>query len=223
MVLEKRQLENVRPNHATFVSVLRACAHIGHAEKGWHYFHAMRSGYGLDPQLEHYTCMVDILGRSGEVNEALKLIREMPFEADAVIWRTVLSICKIHGNVEVAETAANSILQLEPQDSAAYVLLSNIYADAGMWGEVTEMRKIMRYNYLKKEPGCSWIEVKEEVHTFLVGDKAHPRCKEIYEKLDVLIGEMKWDGYVPDFDFVLDEEIEELQEQEELRSFMCVM
>jgi pentatricopeptide repeat protein len=223
MTFENMQLENVRPNHATFVSVLRACAHIGHAEKGWHYFHAMMSGYGLDPQLEHYTCMVDILGRSGEVNEALKLIREMPFEADAVIWRTVLSICKIHGNVEVAETAANSILQLEPQDSAAYVLLSNIYADAGMWGEVTEMRKIMRYNYLKKEPGCSWIEVKEEVHTFLVGDKAHPRCKEIYEKLDVLIGEMKWDGYVPDFDFVLDEEIEELQEQEELRSFMCVM
>ncbi|XP_059449128.1 pentatricopeptide repeat-containing protein At3g02330, mitochondrial [Corylus avellana] len=220
---ENMQLVNVRPNHATFVSVLRACAHIGHAEKGWHYFHAMRSDYGFDPQLEHYTCMVDILGRSGKVNEALKLIQEMPFEADAVIWRTLLSICKIHGNVEVAEKAANSILQLEPQDSSAYVLLSNIYADAGMWVEVTEMRKIMRYNYLKKEPGCSWIEVLDEVHTFLVGDKAHPRCKEIYEKLDVLIGEMKWDGYVPHFDFVLDEEIEELQEQEELRSSMNVM
>lgn len=214
---ENMQLENVKPNHATFVSVLRACGHIGHVEKGLHYFHAM-SDYGLDPQLEHYSCIVDILGRSGKVTEALKLIQEMPFEADAVLWRTLLSICKIHGNVEVAEKAANCIHRLDPQDASAYVLLSNIYADAGMWDQFTETRKIMRYNYLKKEPGCSWIEVKDEVHTFLVGDKAHPKCKEIYEKLDVLIGEMKLYGYVLDIDFVLDEEVTELEEQEELRS-----
>nr|POE83058.1 pentatricopeptide repeat-containing protein [Quercus suber] len=144
----------------------------------------------------------------------------MPFEADDIIWRNLLSICMMHGNVEVAEKAANSLLQLDPQDSSAYILLSNIYAYAGMWGEVSEMRKIMKYNKLKKEPGCSWIEVKDEVHTFLVCDKAHPRCKDIYEKLGVLINEMKRDGYVPDIDFVLDEGTEELEEQEELRS--CV-
>ena len=80
----------------------------------------------------------------------------------------------------------------------------------------------MKYNKLRKEPGCSWIEVKDEVHTFLVGDKAHPRCKEIYEKLHVLIGEMKWDD-VPDIDFVLDEGTEELKEQEDLSSCMYVM
>ncbi|KAG2715369.1 hypothetical protein I3843_03G075700 [Carya illinoinensis] len=220
---ENMQLENLKPNHATFVSVLRACGHIGHVEKGLHYFQSMLSDYGLNPQLEHYSCMVDILGKSGKVNEALKLIQEMPFEADAVIWRTLLSICKIHGNVEVAEKAANFILQLDPQDSAVYVLLSNIYADAGMWDEVTEMRKVMRQNYLKKEPGCSWIEVKDEVHAFLVGDKAHPRCKDVYEKLDMLTEEMKWVGYLPDIDFVPAEEIEELQEQEELRACIDVI
>jgi pentatricopeptide repeat protein len=164
---ENMQLENLKPNHSTFVSVLRACGHIGHVEKGLRYFHAMLSDYGLDPQLEHYSCMVDILGRSGKVNEALNLIQELPFEADDIIWRNLLSICMIHGNVEVAEKAANSILQLDPQDSSAYILLSNIYADARMWGEVSEMRKIMKYNKLRKEPGCSWIEVKDEFTRFL--------------------------------------------------------
>ncbi|KAA8530492.1 hypothetical protein F0562_005201 [Nyssa sinensis] len=191
-IFDDMRLENVKPNHATFVSVLRACAHMGLVEKGLHYFHSMQSDYGLDPQLEHYSCMVDILGRSGQVSDALKLIHEMPFEADDVIWRTLLSICKMHGNVEVAEKAASSLLQLDSQDSAACVLLSNIYADAGMWDGVSKMRKMMRHNRLKKEPGCSWIEVKSEVHMFLVGDKVHPRSREIYEKLDVLTNEMKW-------------------------------
>ncbi|CBI16904.3 unnamed protein product, partial [Vitis vinifera] len=213
-IFEYMQLENVKPNHATFLAVLRACGHMGLVEKGLHYFHSMLSNYGLDPQLEHYSCVVDIMGRSGQVSKALELIEGMPFEADAVIWRTLLSICKIHGNVEVAEKAAYSILQLEPEDSAAYVLLSNIYANAGMWNEVTKLRKMMRFNGLKKEPGCSWIEIKSEVHAFLVGDKAHPRSKEIYENLDVLTDEMKWVGYMPDTDFILnDDELRSLQNQ----------
>ncbi|XP_059670504.1 pentatricopeptide repeat-containing protein At3g02330, mitochondrial [Cornus florida] len=216
-VFEDMQLEDVKPNHATFLAVLRACAHVGLVEKGQHYFHSMQSDYGLDPQLEHYSCMVDILGRSGHVRDALKLIHEMPFEADDVIWRTLLSICRMHGNVEVAEKAASSLLQLDPQDSSACVLLSNIYADAGMWDEVSKMRKMMRYSSLKKEPGCSWIEVQSEVHMFFVGDKAHPRCNEIYEKLDVLTGEMKWVGYVTDIDFILDDKETEHEHIEELR------
>ncbi|KAF2313717.1 hypothetical protein GH714_012857 [Hevea brasiliensis] len=215
---ENMQLQNVNPNHATFVSVLRACAHMGLVDKGLHYFNAMVSEYGLDPQLEHYSCLVDIIGRSGRVGEALRLIQEMPFEADAVLWRTLLSICKIHGNVEIAERATNSILQLDPQDSSAYILLSNIYANAGMWAKVSEMRKMMRHNKLKKEPGCSWIEVKDEVHAFLVGDKGHGKCEEIYEVLGLLIGEMNWDGYTPDVDFSFDEEAEEYELAQELRT-----
>ncbi|KAL7141184.1 hypothetical protein ABFS83_08G036300 [Erythranthe nasuta] len=197
-IFEKMQIERVPPNHATFVAILRACAHIGLVEEALHYFNSMKIEYGLNPQLEHYSSMVDILGRSGRLVEALKLIQEMPFEADDVIWRTLLSICRMHGNVEVAEEAANYLLRLDPQDSSAYVLLSNIYADAEMWDQVSKMRKIMRRGRMKKEPGCSWIEIQSEVHMFLVGDKAHMSCEDIYMNLDLLFDEMKWDGCVPD-------------------------
>ncbi|KAL5554974.1 hypothetical protein UlMin_037210 [Ulmus minor] len=215
-VFENMQLENVKPNYATFVSVLRACAHIGNVERGKHYFLTMQTVYNLSPQLDHYSCMVDIIGRSGQLNEALRLIEEMPFEPDAVIWRTMLSICTLHGNIELAERAARSILQLDPQDSAAYVLLSNIYADSGMWNEMSQMRRAMRCNKIKKEPGCSWIEVKDEVHAFLVGEKAHPRCKEIYERLHLLFDEMKGAGYMPYNHF---DELENEECEEELRNF----
>lgn len=205
-IFEDMQLQGVKPNHATFVSVLRACAHMGLVQTGLHYFHSMSNDFGLDPRLEHYSCIVDILGRSGQVSDALKFIKEMPFQADDVIWRTLLSICKMHGDVEVAEEAANSLLRLDPHDSSAFILLSNIYADAGMWDEVSKMRKVMRCSGMKKEPGCSWIEVKSDLHMFLVGDKAHPRREQIYENLDLLIAEMKWAGYVPDGDFLLKDE-----------------
>nr|XP_009767912.1 PREDICTED: pentatricopeptide repeat-containing protein At3g02330 [Nicotiana sylvestris] len=184
-IFEKMQLEDVRPNHATFLAVLRACAHIGLVEKG----------------------------RAGQISEALKLIQDMPIEADDVIWRTLLSMCKMHGNVEVAEKAAKFLLQLDPEDSSSHILLSNIYADAGMWKEVAEMRKVMRYGGLKKEPGCSWIEIKSVLHMFLVGDKAHPRCKEIYENLDALIYEMKRASHILDDEFLLSCEATEDEHQ----------
>ncbi|XP_011658917.1 pentatricopeptide repeat-containing protein At3g02330, mitochondrial isoform X2 [Cucumis sativus] len=205
--------ENIKPNHATFVSVLRACSHVGNAKKGLFYFQKMASIYALEPQLEHYSCMVDILGRSGQVEEALRLIQDMPFEADAIIWRTLLSICKIQGNVEVAEKAASSLLKLDPEDSSAYTLLSNIYADAGMWQQVSKIRQTMRSHNLKKEPGCSWIEVKDEVHTFLVCDKAHPKCEMIYSLLDLLICDMRRSGCAPEIDTIQVEEVEENRHQ----------
>lgn len=204
-MFERMQSENIRPNNATFVALLRACGHVGLLDEGISYFNLMTHHYKLEPQIEHYSCMMDIVGRAKGIHEALKLIYGMPCDADAVIWRTLLSICKMYGNVEVAEVAATNILQLEPDDSSTYILLSNIYAEAGRWGEVSKLRRIMRQGMLKKEPGCSWIEVMSEMHTFLVGDKAHPKCREIYEVLDVLIGEMKWVGYVPDMEFFLDD------------------
>ncbi|KAI8534284.1 hypothetical protein RHMOL_Rhmol10G0078400 [Rhododendron molle] len=215
-VFDEMQVEGVKPDHATFVSVLRVCAHMGLVEKGLHYFYSMSSDFGLDPQLEHFSCIVDILGRSGQVSHALRFIHEMPFQADDVIWRTLLSICKMHGAVEVAEEAANSLLRLDPHDSSAYILLSNIYADAGMWDQVSKMRRVMKCSGMKKEPGCSWIEVKSNLHMFLVGDKAHPRREQIYENLDLLLAEMKWAGYVPDTDFVLLDEDTEGEHVEEL-------
>ncbi|XP_072969663.1 pentatricopeptide repeat-containing protein At3g02330, mitochondrial isoform X2 [Typha angustifolia] len=214
-MFERMQSQNVRPNHATFIAVLRACGHVGLADEGMHLFQLMTHHYKLEPQLEHFACMVDIVGRSKGPHEALELINNMPFEADAVIWRTLLGVCKLHRNVEVAELAASNILLTDPNDSAAYVLLSNVYAESGRWGEVSKMRRIMRQSRLKKEPGCSWIDVKNEMHMFLVGDKAHPRCRELYERLNELIGEMKWAGYVPILDsFILGEEEESADQQE---------
>ncbi|KAM0942604.1 putative tetratricopeptide-like helical domain superfamily, DYW domain-containing protein [Dioscorea sansibarensis] len=194
-IFERMQQENVKPNHATFLAVLRACGHAGLVDVGERYFDMMTGHYKLQPQLEHYSCMVDLIGRTKGVHEALEVINKMPFEADDIIWRTLLSACKIQGDVEVAEIAARNILSLDPEDSSAYVLLSNIYAEAGRWTDVSKLRKTMRRSRLKKEPGCSWIELKNKTHAFLVGDKAHPRSEEIYERLDELIEEMKWIGY----------------------------
>ncbi|XP_075501271.1 LOW QUALITY PROTEIN: pentatricopeptide repeat-containing protein At3g02330, mitochondrial-like [Primulina tabacum] len=219
-IFEKMQLEKVIPHHSTFVAVLRACAHIGLVENASHYFNLMQTDYGLEPQLEHFSSMVEILGQSGRLVEALRLIQDMPFEADDVIWRTLLSICKIRGNVEVAEKAASSLLKLDPEDSSAYVLLSNIYADAEMWDEVSKMRKVMRHSGLKKEPGCSWIQVQSELHMFLVGDKAHPRSEEIYENLDMLIDEMKRDGYGTCSQVTMSEEWN-VDDEKELHAVSC--
>ncbi|GAB2272840.1 hypothetical protein Dimus_007659 [Dionaea muscipula] len=196
-VFKNMKKENVKPNHATFLAVLRACGHMGLVDEGLSYFYSMES-YGLDPLLEHYSCMVDILGRCGYLLKALELIEEMPFEADDTIWRTLLSVCKIYGNIEVAEKAANAIMQLDPEDSSVYILLNNIYADAGMWDKVSLMRKTMRYNNIKKEPGCSWIEVLSEVHTFLANEKAHPNCEDMYKNLHILYDEIMLPMHVSD-------------------------
>ncbi|CAM0911310.1 unnamed protein product [Alopecurus aequalis] len=197
-MFNRMQKENVVPNHATFVAVLRACSHVGLLDDGCRYFHQMTARYKLEPQLEHFACMVDILGRSKGPREARKFISTMPFEADAVIWKTLLSICKIHRDVEVAELAASNVLLLDPEDSSVYVLLSNVYAESGKWVDVSRTRRLMRQGRLKKEPGCSWIEVQSEMHGFLVGDNVHPRSRELYDMLNSLIGEMKLSGYEPD-------------------------
>nr|XP_043605912.1 pentatricopeptide repeat-containing protein At3g02330, mitochondrial [Erigeron canadensis]XP_043605913.1 pentatricopeptide repeat-containing protein At3g02330, mitochondrial [Erigeron canadensis] len=220
-VFESMKLNNVKPNLATFVSVLRACAHVGRVEEGSQYFNSMLIDYGLNPQLEHYSCMVDILGRSGQVNKAVDLINDMPMKADDVIWRTLLGICMLQKNVEVAEKAASSLLQLDPLDSSAYILLANIYSDAGMWEETKMIRKIMRRIGCKKEPGCSWTEVKSELHMFTAADKAHPICNEIYEKLDELICEMTRSGYVDDPSFIFNGN-KVLEEQQEVHSVYAV-
>ncbi|CAN6922671.1 hypothetical protein Bca4012_091555 [Brassica carinata] len=191
-LFERMLFENIKPNHITFISILRACAHMGLVERGLEYFYMMKTEYGLDPQLPHYSNMVDILGKSGKVEKALKLIREMPFEGDDVIWRTLLGVCAIHrNNVEIAEEATAALLRLDPQDSSAYTLLSNVYADAGMWEKVSDLRRSMRSFKLKKEPGCSWVELKDELHVFFIADKAHPRWEEIYEEIGLIYGEMK--------------------------------
>ncbi|XP_078443317.1 pentatricopeptide repeat-containing protein At3g02330, mitochondrial-like [Wolffia australiana] len=204
-VFAAMKAKNVSPNSATFVAVLRACAHVGSLEEGMAQFRSMAVRFGLEPRLEHYSCVVDLLARWGRPREAMELVLGMPVEADAVIWRTLLSGCKANGDVRTAALAAEMVLKLDPEDSAAYVLLSSVYAEAGRWGEVSRLRRTMKERRLKKEPGCSWLEMKGSVLVFVVGDEDRV-CGDMRDALDALSREMKRCGYERSLDpFLLEE------------------
>ncbi|XXG70432.1 hypothetical protein AAC387_Pa06g3197 [Persea americana] len=197
-LFERMEREGMEPNDVTFLDLLYACSHSGLKDEGRYLFQLMKEKYGLPPRLEHYTCMVDLLGRSGYLDEAESLIRSMPVKPDAVIWKTLLSACKIHKNAEMARRIAEDVLRLDPKDSAPYVLLSNIHASEQKWGEVLELRRAMKDRKVKKEPGISWFEVKNQVHQFRMGDRSHPRWREIDDYLKELTARMRESGYMPD-------------------------
>eukprot|EP01018_Ginkgo_biloba_P023522 Gb_33335 [translate_table: standard] len=202
-IFNQMQQSGMKPDPITFVAVLSACSHSGLVDEGWHYFGSMVRDFGIEPRVEHYACMVDLLGRAGQLGKAQSFIKKMPLEPDAGVWGALLGACRIHGNIELGEAVAERLFELEPQNAGNYVLLSNMYAAAGRWDCVTKVRTEMKCRGLKKRPGCSWIVVKNRVHTFLVGDKSHPQSMEIYEMLHCLAGELKKAGYVPDTNFVL--------------------
>ncbi|CAN1141898.1 Putative pentatricopeptide repeat-containing protein At3g11460, mitochondrial [Linum perenne] len=180
-----------RPDGRVFVNVLSACSHAGLTDKGLHYFDAMEHKYKLHPGPEHYSCMVDLLGRAGRLEEAHRLIKSMKAEPDDAVWGALLGACKIHRNVELAELAFERVIELEPTNIGYYVLLSNIYKDAGNSEGILRIRRMMRERKLKKDPGCSYVEFMGKVHIFLSGDKSHPQSKQIYKFLDELESEMK--------------------------------
>ncbi|CAJ1978209.1 unnamed protein product [Sphenostylis stenocarpa] len=193
----------VKPNDVTYIAVLSACSHVGLIDEAWKHFNSMHYKYGICPRMEHYACMVDLLGRSGLLLEAIKFIYSMPFDADALVWRTFLGSCRVHRNTKLGEHAAKLILEREPQDPATYILLSNLYASEGRWDDVAAIRKSMKQKKLIKETGYSWIEVDNQVHKFHVGDTSHPQAKKIYDELDELALKIKNLGYIPNTDFVL--------------------
>ncbi|KAJ1265146.1 hypothetical protein BS78_08G057200 [Paspalum vaginatum] len=185
----------LKPNNATFIGVLAACSHVGLVEEGLSYFKSMSNEYGINPIPDHYACVVDILGRAGQLDRARRFVEEMPITADAMVWRTLLSACKVHKNIEIGEFAAKHLLELEPHDSASYVLLSNAYAVTGKWTNRDQVRKMMKDRGVKKEPGRSWIEVKNAVHVFFVGDRLHPLADQIYKFLADLNDRLAKLGY----------------------------
>ncbi|PIN06643.1 hypothetical protein CDL12_20802 [Handroanthus impetiginosus] len=193
----------IKPNYITILGVLFACSHAGLVEDAQYYFKSMKVLYSIDPGREHYGCMIDLLGRAGKLEEAMKLIHDMKCEPDAVTWRTLLGACRVHRNMDLAEYAAKKVLSLDPHDAGTYILLSNIYANTQRWADVEKLRKSMRDGGMKKEPGCSWIEVNKQVHAFILGDKSHPQVNAIYQELNQIIWRLKEEGYVPDTNFVL--------------------
>ncbi|KAJ4724468.1 Pentatricopeptide repeat [Melia azedarach] len=197
----------LKPNHVTFTNLLSACSHSGLIDEGWQYFEMMKKEYIMEPAIEQYCCMVDLMARAGQFDETLDFMKKMPFEPNSAVWGSLLGACRIHCNADLAEYAAEHLFELEPQSSGNYILLANIYAAAGRWEDAAKIRCLMKERGVAKPPGCSWIEVKRKVHSFIVGDP-HPSMDKILEKLKRLYSEIKKIGYIPDTNYVL-QDIEE--------------
>ncbi|KAJ8630766.1 hypothetical protein MRB53_024089 [Persea americana] len=197
-LFEQMKQQGFKPNHVTFVAVLSACSFVGLVNEGLNYFKSMSEEHSVLPRPEHYICVVDILGRAGLLDHARKFIEAMPIKLDAMVWSTLLSACTIHKNMMIGEFAAQHLLELEPFDLATYVLLSNIYAEARKWDLRDKVRQMMKERGVKKDPGRSWIEIKNIVHAFFVGDLLHPLADKIYEFLEDLNKRVAEIGYVQD-------------------------
>lgn len=188
----------IKPNDITFIALLSACSHVGSVEMGRWYFNIMHSRYGIKPKIEHYGCMIDLLGRSGCLQEAQELVAGMPFEASGAIWGSLLAASRIHGDVELAERSLQHLMAVEPHNSGNYTVLSNVYAGLGRWNESGMMRKVMRDTGVIKVPGGSSIEVNNRVHQFSAGDRLHPQSERIYKLLSLIIEQLMMAGYMPE-------------------------
>ncbi|KAM7256143.1 hypothetical protein ACFE04_011884 [Oxalis oulophora] len=181
----------VRPNEVTFIAVLSACSHVGLVETGRLFFNCMESRFGIRPNIEHYGCMIDLLGRAGYLLEAKEMVKGMPFEANARIWGSLLAAANTHSTAELGEYALHRLIEVEPYNSGNYALLSNLYASRGKWVKSGEMRTLMRDTGVKKLHGGSFIEVSNQVHKFISGDTSHPRFERIHQVLQNMNDQLK--------------------------------
>ncbi|CAA7399678.1 unnamed protein product [Spirodela intermedia] len=210
--LEMHRRAGFRPDGVTFVGLLSGLSHSGMVSEGRRFFSQMAEVYGVEPEIEHYGCMVDLLGRAGHLHEALKLIGTMPIEPNAVVWGSLLRACRIHRNAAMSEQVARRLVALDPGDGGNYVLLSNIYASARRWEDVLGCRRAMAEKGVRKLPGSSIVEVNNAVHEFVVGDASHPEYPLIAAFLEELAGDLRALGYSPDVEAVLHDVEEEEKE-----------
>lgn len=206
---------NLQPDPTTFVALLSACSHAELVDEGIIIFDSMVGKYGIVPQLDHYACMVDILGRSGRVLEAAELINRMPMKPDSVVWSTLLGSCRKHGKTSLAKLAADKLKELEPGNSLGYVQMSNIYSSSGNFNKAGLIRIEMKGSSVRKEPGLSWVEIGNQVHEFASGGRCHPEREVIFRHLEGFVGQLKEIGYVPETSLAL-HDIEEEQKEEQL-------
>ncbi|EEF38963.1 pentatricopeptide repeat-containing protein, putative [Ricinus communis] len=180
-MFSRMERDRVKPNEITFIAVLSACSHVGLVQLARSFFTNMRSRYTIQPKIEHYGCMIDLLGRAGYLQEAQQLLQQMPFEPNAAIWGSLLAASYTHGDAMLGERTLKHLIELEPNNSGNYALLSNIYASLGRWKASRIVRKMMRDRGVKKIPGGSFIEVNNRVNEFIAGETSHPQFDEIYE------------------------------------------
>ncbi|PKA61909.1 Pentatricopeptide repeat-containing protein [Apostasia shenzhenica] len=208
-LLHRMEEEGLKPDEFTYIGVLMACSHGGLVEEGMEYFGEMRTK-GVVPKLEHYACVADMLGRAGRLADAEKVIDEMPETPDARIWSSFLGACRIHGDLARGERVAEKLLELEPHKVEHYVLVSNLFAGCGRWEDARRVRKMMRKNGLRKDPGCSWIELRGKVYSFMASESQNPEFDSGIEGFWLSLEErIRQIGYLPEMASVLHEVGEE--------------
>lgn len=200
------------PNHVTFVGVLSACAHLALVQQGFYYLNQVMERFKIEPGLEHYTCMVALLCRAGLLEEAENFMKTTQVKWDVVAWRVLLNACNVRRNYSLGNRIAETILQMDPRDVGTYTLLSNMYAKASSWDGVSTIRKMMRERNVKKEPGVSWLEIRNVVHVFASEGSNHPESIQIYKKVQLLLEMIKPLGYVPYIEAVLHDVEDEQKE-----------
>ncbi|CAM8897432.1 unnamed protein product [Rhodiola kirilowii] len=195
--------EGIKPNAITFISILTACIHVGLVKDGCRYFKMMKDVYGIKPEPEHLTCMVDLYGRANRLEEAKIFILENDMSDSVAAWSALLSSCRFHKNTDMAKMVAKHLVKFNSTEAGPFVLLSNLCANEQRWEDSNEMRSSMKQKGIEKPPGKSWIRLKNHVHTFAAGDQSHPQHAHIYSHLEQLTSRVKEIGYVPNVTMVM--------------------
>ncbi|CAI9290483.1 unnamed protein product [Lactuca saligna] len=213
----KMKSTGIKPDGVVFLAIITACSHAGNVEKGLDFFNKMKKDYSIPPTMKHYAVMVDLYGRSGRLDEALRLIKNMEIAPDFVIWGALFSACRAHKNIKMAEYASEKLLELEPKHPGSYVFLSNVYAGVDRWQDVEKVRSKMKNKGVVKDPGWSYIEIKGKVTSFVAGDCGHDLSDEIHLKLNEIVKSAREHGYMPETEWVL-HNIEEEEKEDALGS-----
>ncbi|XP_071698694.1 pentatricopeptide repeat-containing protein At1g34160-like [Rutidosis leptorrhynchoides] len=202
-VFHRMSKEGFVPDNVSYLAALCACNHSGMLDDGVKLFETLTEDESLTPNIKHYGTMVDLLGRSGRLNEAYNIINSIPIAPDIVLWQTLLGACKTYGNVELAVKASKKLVEMGSSSDGDFVLLSNIYAAQHRWKDVGRVRDTMKNKEVKKVPGFSYIDVNGVIHKFVNGDQSHINLPEIYRKIDEIMCRIMEHGYVPETDYVL--------------------
>ncbi|GAB4850152.1 hypothetical protein Ancab_029447 [Ancistrocladus abbreviatus] len=209
-LFEEMRIMGYKPDDITYVGLLCACSYAGLVEEGLKYFAELASERSIRLREDHYACLIDLCGRAGRLDEAFKFIEHLGEKPQACVWGALLAGCNVHGNADIGRLAAMKLLEVEPENAGTYLLLSNIFASAGKWREAANVRLKMKDEGLKKQPGCSWIEIGNRFHVFVVGDKSHDQSKIIHSvvwNLHVIVKKagfvVAWDDLIPDADLLI--------------------
>lgn len=197
-LFDQMEHDKLMPDDVTFIALLCACSHAGLVDEGLAMFQAMKNKFQIEPRMEHYGCVVDLLCRARKVDDALAFIENMPIKANSVLWATLLGACRSGGHFDLAEKIGRRVIELEPDSCGRYVMLSNLYAGVSQWDHALKLRKQMKNKGIEKTPGCSWIELNGMIHQFVAGDRSHLQTEQIYAMIEEMTRRVNLDGgHVP--------------------------